>query len=126
LRKELPPFLCVRQVNTGWALARRQTVEGRTQKRCCMNSVDPDSTRAQAQRRRISRLGGLSKSSMYDAVEATSKARSAFLASFEKRVDPDHKLDDRERARRAEALMRAHMTRLSHLSAKKRRGGAVR
>lgn len=47
----------------------------------------------------------------------TSKAgRDAFLASFERKVDPDGALDDAERRRRAESLKRAYFARLAFMS----------
>jgi len=43
----------------------------------------------------------------------TATARQAFLARFEREVDPDGLLEPVERKRRAEYALRLHMTRLS-------------
>lgn len=43
----------------------------------------------------------------------TVTAREAFLARFEREVDPDGLLEQDERKRRAEYALRLHMTRLS-------------
>lgn len=51
----------------------------------------------------------------------TAPAHKAFIARFEKEVDPEGKLDPDERARRAEHALKAHMTRLALKSAKARR-----
>lgn len=56
-----------------------------------------------------------------DRLVATSAGRSAFLRSFEDKVDPDGLLTDAERKIRAEAALRAHMTRLAERSAEARR-----
>ena len=58
-----------------------------------------------------------------DSREVTKPARDAFLARFEREVDPDGLLDPAERARRAEAAKRAHMSRLALASARARRKG---
>lgn len=51
----------------------------------------------------------------------TAPARAAFLARFEREVDPDGTLDPAERARRAEHAKRAYMTSLALKSARSRR-----
>jgi hypothetical protein len=56
-----------------------------------------------------------------DPVEGTAKARAKFLASFLDEVDPDRKLPEAERLRRAESARKAFYTRLAFLSAKARR-----
>lgn len=56
-----------------------------------------------------------------DPVAGTAKARSAYHERFLDAVDPDRQLPDAERERRARALLRAHMQRLSFASAKARR-----
>jgi len=55
-----------------------------------------------------------------DATRATSAGRAAFLATFERQVDPEELLDPDERRVRAERALRAHMIRLAQLSADKR------
>jgi hypothetical protein len=52
---------------------------------------------------------------------ATAPARQGLRAKFEQQADPDGVLPLDERARRADALQRAHMLRLSQASARARR-----
>ena len=61
-----------------------------------------------------------------DRVAATEPARRGLRARFEREADPDGVLDDGERARRAQALMTAHMLRLARASAQARRTAAGR
>jgi hypothetical protein len=56
-----------------------------------------------------------------DRTAATEPARRGLRAKFEREADPDGVLDTAERARRADALMTAHMLRLARESAKARR-----
>ena len=55
-----------------------------------------------------------------DAV--TESDRRAFNQRFLDEVDPERRLPERERLRRADAARRAYFTRLAYLSARKRRG----
>jgi len=57
----------------------------------------------------------------HDARDTTAKARAAFLARFEREVDPDGMLPPQERARRAEHARSAYFARLSLNAAKARR-----
>lgn len=57
----------------------------------------------------------------HDPKETSAAGRAAFLASFETQVDPEGVLPPDERARRAEQLFKAHMTRLSFKAAQARR-----
>lgn len=66
-----------------------------------------------AQRKLRARLGGLSRAAKYDGVEVTKPARDAFRKSFEDLVDPDRKLPEDERKRRAVAARHAHYVALS-------------
>lgn len=59
-----------------------------------------------------------------DRSARTAPARDAFMARFEREVDPDRVLEPSERARRAEHLRKAHMTSLALKSAKARRAKA--
>lgn len=68
------------------------------------------------------RLGAFVQHSLYSATETTSRARATFLAGFERRVDPTGILPPKERARRARAALKAHMTRLALRSMQVRRG----
>lgn len=61
-----------------------------------------------------------------DRVAATEPARRGLRARFEREADPDGILGAAERARRADALMTAHMLRLARASAHARRTAAER
>jgi hypothetical protein len=56
-----------------------------------------------------------------DRTARSQYGRDAFRKSFEGKVDPDHKLDPVERAKRAESAFKAHMARLAFRSAQARR-----
>lgn len=56
-----------------------------------------------------------------DRTARTAPARRAFLARFEREVDPDGVLDPAERTRRAEHLRAAYFARLALASAQARR-----
>jgi hypothetical protein len=56
-----------------------------------------------------------------DRTARSQHGRDAFRQSFEDKVDPDHRLDPTERAKRAENAFKAHMSRLALASAKARR-----
>ena len=56
-----------------------------------------------------------------DRRAATAPARQGLRAKFEREVDPTGSLPAAERARRADSLFRAHMTRLARASAASRR-----
>jgi hypothetical protein len=64
------------------------------------------------------RIGGLARSSQYDGLEVTAKARQTFRESFLTQVPSD--LPDAERARRAEAARKLHYARMAFASAKVR------
>jgi hypothetical protein len=66
------------------------------------------------------RLAAHSLHAQYDSREITAPARTAFLARFEREVDPEGKLDASERARRAEHAKRAYFTGLSLKSSRAR------
>lgn len=66
----------------------------------------------------IARIGGYALRASRDPREYTANARSAFLARFELKVDPDGLLSPEERQRRAVALRKAYMLGLAM-----RRGG---
>ncbi len=74
-----------------------------------------------AERRLRARLAAHSMHARHDARETTAKARAAFLARFEREVDPDGTLPPQERARRAEHARSAYFARLSLNAAKARR-----
>lgn len=62
----------------------------------------------------------------YDSRALTAPARAAFLARFEREVDPQGELTPDERERRAAHARRAHFQRLAMASANARRTRADR
>jgi hypothetical protein len=75
------------------------------------------------ERRLRARIAAHEKWSKSDPVEGTARARATFIASFIDQVDPDRKLPEAERFRRAESARSAHYSRLALLSAESRRRG---
>lgn len=67
------------------------------------------------------RIGGLTTASRHDTRALTKPATAAFLARFEREVDPDGLLPVEERHRRALAARKAYMSRLAMRSAQARR-----
>lgn len=67
------------------------------------------------------RIGAHQLHATHDSRETTASARAAFLARFEREVDPDGVLDPAERARRAGHARSAYFARLALLSAGARR-----
>lgn len=67
------------------------------------------------------RLAAHTLHSRVDSSAHTEPGRKAFLARFEREVDPEGKLPEAERARRAEQARRAYFTRLALKSAQARR-----
>jgi hypothetical protein len=59
--------------------------------------------------------------SRYDSRALTRHARNAFLEKFVREVDPEGRLPEAERFRRAEQARRAHFLRLAIASAAARR-----
>ena len=57
----------------------------------------------------------------HDPRETTRPARAAFMARFEREVDPDGRLPEAERRRRAEAAKKAYFSGLALKSSKARR-----
>lgn len=62
--------------------------------------------------------------SKHDSRQLTQPARAAFMARFERQVDPDAVLDPAERARRAAQAKRAFYVALGAKSGKARRSAA--
>lgn len=58
--------------------------------------------------------------SKVDSTRHTEPARKAFLARFERQVDPDGELPEAERLRRAEQAKKAYFTNLAYKSARAR------
>ena len=79
-----------------------------------------------AERSLAARIGAYARAARYDGRTVTQSARAAFATKFEDQVDPDRVLPPAERARRAEAARREHMTRLALASVKARRARAAR
>jgi hypothetical protein len=74
-----------------------------------------------AERSLRGRIGAYRLHAMHDPRETTAAGRAAFLAGFEREVDPDGVLPPAERARRAAAARKAHFARLALASARARR-----
>ncbi len=70
---------------------------------------------------RRGRIGAHRLHSLHDSKEITAPARAAFLARFEREVDPSGVLPEEERLRRAGHARRAHFAKLARLSANSRR-----
>jgi hypothetical protein len=71
-----------------------------------------------------SRMAAYLMHARYDSRQTTAASHRTFMTRFVDQVDPEHKLPEPERRRRAEAAKSAYFTRLAYLSAKKRRGTA--
>lgn len=74
-----------------------------------------------AEMARRGRIGAHRLHSLYDSRELTAPGRRAFLAKFEREVDPEGTLPEAERKRRAASARKAHFARLARLSAQARR-----
>jgi hypothetical protein len=72
------------------------------------------------QRRLRARMGGHAAHAKHDSTALTAPARAAFLARFERQVDPDGRLTVEERARRAEHAKQAYFAGLALKSARAR------
>jgi hypothetical protein len=70
------------------------------------------------------RIGAFVQKARHDPRVSTAAARAAFLAQFERQVDPAGELPEAERRRRAEYARRAYFARLALLSARARRAPA--
>ena len=73
---------------------------------------------------RRGRIGAYRLHATHSPKETTKAAREAFMARFEREVDPDGTLSPEERARRAEAARKAYFAQLAYKSAKARRRGS--
>jgi hypothetical protein len=74
-----------------------------------------------AERSLRARLAAYAMHARHDTRRTSANGRAAFLARFEREVDPDGRLDPEERSRRAEQARRAYFARLSLAAAKARR-----
>lgn len=68
----------------------------------------------------LGRIGAHVAHSRHDLKELTQRAREAFLATFDREVDPECTLPEEERKRRAESARKAHFARLALRSAEAR------
>ena len=68
-----------------------------------------------------SRIGAYALHARHDAKETTKAARKAFMAKFEREVDPDSILPVMERRRRAAAARKEYFTRLAYRSGRSRK-----
>jgi hypothetical protein len=66
-----------------------------------------------AERSLRARLAAYAMHAQHDARKTTANGRAAFLARFEREVDPEGRLDPAERRRRAEQARRVYFARLS-------------
>lgn len=78
-----------------------------------------------AQRTTRARLAAHELHAQRDSRQTSANGRAAFLATFERQVDPDGVLDPTERRRRAEHAKRAYFQRLALKSAQARRRRAA-
>ena len=76
---------------------------------------------SRAERSLRARLAAYALHAQRDPRETTANGRTAFLARFDREVDPRGLLEPEERRRRAEQARRAYFTRLALASAKARR-----
>ena len=85
---------------------------------------------SQAERSLRARLAAYALHAQHDPRETTANGRAAFLARFDREVDPEGLLEPDERRRRAERARRAYFPRLSLTAVKarqaKRTAGAKR
>ncbi len=84
-----------------------------------------DTSLTPAERSLRARVAAHTLHAKVDATAHTAPARQAFLARFEREVDPDGLLPAEERRRRADHLRSAHFARLALLSSKARRRAAA-
>jgi hypothetical protein len=84
---------------------------------------DPQQQRSltSAERSLRARLAAHAMHAAHDGRETTANGRAAFLARFEREVDPGELLEPVERRRRAEQARRAYFARLSLAAAKARK-----
>jgi len=73
-----------------------------------------------AQRSLQARMAAYRLHATHDPRETTKPARDAFMARFEREVDPDGRLPEVERRRRAEAAKKAYFSGLALKSSKAR------
>jgi hypothetical protein len=67
------------------------------------------------------RLAAYAMHAQHDSRRTSANGRAAFLARFDREVDPNGRLDPEERRRRAEQARRAYFARLALAAIKARR-----
>jgi len=72
------------------------------------------STLSPSQRTQRARIAAHARWSQQDGASGTQAAREAFLARFERQVDPEGVLPPAERLRRAESAKREHFQRMAY------------
>jgi hypothetical protein len=81
---------------------------------------------APSDRSRICQIAALTRwAKEPDRAAATAPGTDAFMAKFEREVDPENELPPEVRAERAAQLRRAYMIGLARRSAKARRAGSA-
>ena len=65
------------------------------------------------QRKANARVGGLMLAATHDMNAVAAHARRGLWESYLRKADPDNKLPEKERVRRAEALRKAHYAKMS-------------
>lgn len=78
------------------------------------------------QRALRARIGAYAMHARHDSRETSKAGRDAFLARFEREVDPDGVLTPAERDRRAQLARRSHFSKLALASSRARRARASR
>ena len=81
----------------------------------------PQASLSPAERSLRARLAAYAMHARHDARRTSANGRAAFLARFEREVDPDGRLDPEERRRRAEHARSAYFARLALASVAARR-----
>jgi hypothetical protein len=84
-----------------------------------MPSHDP------ADRRAVATIAALTRWSQEDPKANAERGQAGLVAKFRQQVDPDNRLPEAERERRARSAYRAHMQRLALASSKARRARAA-
>ena len=85
-----------------------------------------DGVASSAERSLRARLAAYALHAQRDSRETSAPGRTAFLARFEREVDPDGTLDEAERQRRAAQARSAYFTRLSLTAVKARKARRAR
>ena len=112
-RDELPPW--------AWRYTDHRSVRGASGKREAGGAPAPHyESLTPYERVMRSRMAAYLMHARHDGRLTTAASHAAFMARFLREVDPEQKLPEPERHRRAAAAKSAYFTRLAYLSAKKR------